>query len=69
MLNKKVPTELKFFADKKINGELYSYLLLLSDENNTIYKSNLPAQDNISKNIGIQSTTTLRTHLKYLIKQ
>lgn len=69
MTNKKIPVESKFFTDKKINGELYAYLLLLSDENNIIYKSNLPAQENISKSIGIQSTTTLRTHLKYLIKQ
>lgn len=69
MTNKKIPVESKFFTDKKINGELYAYLLLLSDENNVIHKSNLPAQEDISKNIGIQSTTTLRTHLKYLIKQ
>ena len=42
MINKKIPTELKFFTDKKINSELYAFLCLLTNENNIVYKVNIP---------------------------
>lgn len=69
MINKKIPTELKFFTDKKINSELYAFLCLLTNENNIVYKVNIPPQGDICQAIGMKSPVTLRTHLKYLIEQ
>ena len=69
--------ELTFLNDKKVNGELYAYLQGLSDfeiidKKTNMYityvlKSKLPTQSKICEVIGLKSTKTYRTHLKYLI--
>lgn len=78
MINKRIPadTQLKtltFLNDKKIDGELYAYLQSISYANENketvVYKNILPSQAEICKILGIKSTTTLRTHINYLIEK
>lgn len=60
-----------FLTDKKINAELYSYLLSLSFPENgetIVKKSAIPKQETICKILGIKSKTTFRTHLNYLLE-
>lgn len=78
MINKRIPadTQLKtltFLNDKKIDGELYAYLQSISYANENketvVYKNTLPPQAEICKILGIKSTTTLRTHINYLVEK
>ena len=79
MIQKRFPadTTLKeetFLNDKKIDAELYAYLLSLSypeevTGRTVTRKTDLPTQAQICEKINIKSSTTYRTHLKYLIEQ
>lgn len=61
-----------FLNDKKIDGELYSYLQQFSypdEEKRTIIKKeDLPVQREICDAIGVKSPKTYRAHLSYLIQ-
>ena len=68
--------KLTFLSDKKVDAELYALLMQFSyggegaDKGKTVvYKSNLPKQKDMCDMLRIKSTTTLRTHLKYLVDQ
>ena len=78
MVNKRFPAntslnEETFLNDKKVNAELYAFLIAYSypdEQKRTITrKADLPTQAQICDKIDIKSTTTYRTHLKYLIEK
>ena len=62
-----------FLNDKKIDGELYallqSYSMPDSAGRTVVTKKDLPSQKELCKKIGVESTKTFRTHLKYLIEK
>lgn len=69
---KKIEEGLTFLNDKKINGELYAYLMSQSygkDGKTIVEKKKLPKQTEICEIIGIKSRTTYNTHLNYLIEK
>lgn len=74
---KSVEQQLTFLNDKKIDAELYLYLISFSvveQDNNgayqTItYKKVLPSQTAMGNVLGIKSRTTLKTHLEYLVER
>ena len=76
LINKRFPADttlknMTFLNDKKIDAELYAFLISYSypNENNQTetHKTDLPTQPQICEKINIKSTTTYRTHIKYLI--
>ena len=68
---KRLEQQLTFLNDKKIDAELYAYLLSISygeKSGTTItYFKDIPKQTDLCKIVGIKSRTTLNNHLKYLI--
>lgn len=67
---KTIEEGLTFLNDKKIDGELYAYLMSQSYGKNgqtVVEKKKLPTQSEICQIIGIKSRTTYNTHMKYLI--
>lgn len=69
---KKIEEGLTFLNDKKVNGELYAYLMSQSygkDGKTIVEKKRLPKQSEICEIIGIKSRTTYGTHLNYLIER
>ena len=62
-----IPT---FLNDKKVNGELYAFLLGISkgiDGETIVVKKDMPIQKEICNKLGMKSPKTYRAHLNYLI--
>lgn len=64
-------TELTFLTDKRVDAELYAYLLSISypkEGETVVYFRDIPAQAVVCGIVGIKSRGTLATHLGYLEK-
>lgn len=78
---KKFPSDIKldaltFLNDKKIDAELYAYLMSISrgekkenKEQTIVYKSDLPNQTKIAEILHLKARQTVSAHFKYLIEQ